>query len=257
MKADRFYSIWCRGGFMNKRQLEEFKKINPFIPISKAISQILINEIVTLSIEPGSKLNIKKIADDLDVSRTPVVQAANMLLDMNFLTKRDGKNSYYVTELSAEEVSQLFQVWSALEVKAAYLCAELFLDDEIINKIIFYANGYIDVMDYPDPQSSRLMDDNSDKLFHELIINNCDNPYLKECYELIEKKILRYRKMANYKANQPEHRYTLKRIAKQHIIIVNAIRSNIPDLAARAMENHMKLCETYITSIAGDYIIKS
>lgn len=67
---------------MDKLDIEACKKENPFIVLADVIYKHLKNDIMQGLLLPGDKIVESKIAQQLDVSRTPVNIALNRALKM-------------------------------------------------------------------------------------------------------------------------------------------------------------------------------
>ena len=65
---------------MNKADIESYKKNNPFIILADVIYQHFKYNIMQGLLLPGDKIIESKIAQDLNVSRTPVNIAINRAL---------------------------------------------------------------------------------------------------------------------------------------------------------------------------------
>ena len=63
----------------NPNRIQDVQRENPFAKISDIVYDILAEAILSTSILPGSKLNIASIAEQLQVSRTPVFTAIERL----------------------------------------------------------------------------------------------------------------------------------------------------------------------------------
>ncbi len=86
-------------------------------PLHQQVSQILRHRILHAALPPGSKINESKLAEELDVSRTPLREALLQLQQEGFLTAEPGRG-FSVAELSIREVRELFAIIGALEIKA-------------------------------------------------------------------------------------------------------------------------------------------
>ena len=93
--------------------IEEIQNQNPFVRISEAVYSILEDAILTSKLRPGSKLKINKIADELNVSGTPVREAVERLTARGLVLEsmiNGGKyKNYYVFDLSEDDIENLFE----------------------------------------------------------------------------------------------------------------------------------------------------
>lgn len=225
--------------------MEEYINNNPFEQLTKIIYNLLFDEITSFKLKPGSKINIAEIANDLNVSRTPIVEAIKILENINLAEKHENKSGWYVVQLSQSEAIELCTARSAIEVKASFLCAERSHCPHI-EKMEQLAVEYRDAFDNG---FSCEVAEKLDIPFHHLILEDCGNRFLKEYYESISRKLVRYQLYAKRMIVSDPREGLREKIKTQHISIVNAIKLNMPEIAQQAMENHMNTCFSFIMRI--------
>ena len=85
---------------MNHEILQKYLDENPFAKLRDVVAKLLYDEIISLDILPGTKLNINQIAANLGISRTPVAEAVAQLCEKGFVVSRSDSPGYYVLNLS-------------------------------------------------------------------------------------------------------------------------------------------------------------
>jgi DNA-binding GntR family transcriptional regulator len=222
---------------MNKEQMEKYLKANPFEQLSKIVYTILFDEITSLNIKPATKLNATQIASDLDISRTPVTDALRMLSEIGFVEVYPDKNGYYVSALNRHDIIKLYTVRAVVEGKAAFLCAQLSNCPHIeeLEKLADKFQDSFEIKKYEIIKST-------DIPFHQLIMKACGNEYLQQCYKLLEKQLQRYQWFSIKFVQQDKNNPITPELIAQHSAIVNSIKLHIPELAQKAMENHIQSC---------------
>lgn len=222
---------------MNIEQLNKYLQANPFEQLNKIVFSLLFDDITTLRIAPGTKLNVAQIATELNISRTPVTEALKMLYNIGFVETLPNKSGFYVSSLKREEIVKLYTAREMIESKAAFLCATMYPCPNIeeLEKLAYeYKEGFI-LRDYETIK-------NADIPFHQLIIDSCCNSHIQQCYELLKRQIQRYQWYSvNISRNDPENPIS-EELIPQHIAIVNAIKMYMPDLASEAMSKHIVSC---------------
>ena len=65
---------------MTQKELSQILEKNPFVKPSELLYTYIKDEIVGMRILPGEKINMTKIAEEMNLSRTPVRSALEMLV---------------------------------------------------------------------------------------------------------------------------------------------------------------------------------
>jgi DNA-binding GntR family transcriptional regulator len=215
---------------MQKEKLDQYFAINPFETLGNIVFNLFVEEIASCNLMPGTKLNISKIADDLNISRTPVREALNRLSEIGFI--KIYKKGYYVSEVTSKDITKIYFIRSALESKAAFLCAQLknFSELEQLKKI--NDDFMSDVRDF-----DHLI--TLDSQFHTILISSCGNEYLMECYRLLQNKFTRLQRQNLKVVAEKNKTINAGKIAAEHNAIINSIQLNMPELAEKEMQNHL------------------
>ena len=95
---------------MNHEILQKYLDENPFAKLRDVVAKLLYDEIISLDILPGTKLNINQIAANLGISRTPVAEAVAQLCEKGFVVSRSDSPGYYVLNLSMSDMINLYRV---------------------------------------------------------------------------------------------------------------------------------------------------
>lgn len=76
-------------------QIRKAQDRNPFVKISDIVYDILSEAILSSTIAPGSKLNISSIAENLNISHTPVFQAVDRLKNSGLIVESNETSKYH------------------------------------------------------------------------------------------------------------------------------------------------------------------
>lgn len=215
---------------MNKEQIEKYLQVNPFEQLSNIVYNLIVEDIAYCNIMPGKKLNISKISEDLNISRTPVREALIKLSQLGFIQMHN--KGYYVSDFTPNDIINIYYVRSMLESKAVFLCAQSkkFLYIDQLKKL---ADDFSEVVDDYEKITEL------DYKFHTIIISQCGNEHLINCHKLIENKFITLQRR-NLKLLLRENIIPkIDSIATQHNAIVNSIYLNMPELAEKEMQNHI------------------
>lgn len=216
---------------------------NPFAKLGEIVYQILETQILSLQLAPGSKLRINAIAEDLNISATPVREAIDLLEEKGLVIANVGGKykSYTVFDIDDREVQDLFVVRKAIESTAAYICAQRnwTLDighlDDILEDFLKSTQKYID-------GGATLELNEIDIDFHTTIVRFTGNKHLYDIYTSLGKR-LQYLSIrtCEFMTGDPE-REDLRMLYVQHKAVLHAIKMGFPELAREAMSSHIDFC---------------
>jgi DNA-binding GntR family transcriptional regulator len=225
---------------MNRDQLTKYLDANPFEQLNKIVFSLLFDDITTLNIAPGTKLNVAQIAIDLNISRTPVTEAIKMLYNIGFVETLPNKSGFYVASIKHQEIAKLYTARDMIESTAAYLCAAQHPCPNIeeLEKLAYdYQEAFL-TKDYE-------IIKNVDIPFHQLIVDSCANTYVQQCYDSLKKQIQRYQ-WYSVKISRTDIENPIRQeLVPQHMAIVNSIKLFLPDTAKQMMSNHITSCLKY------------
>ena len=219
---------------MNKEKFDEYTEKYPLSTLSAVIFEMLYDEIVSGGLDPGTKLNTAQMADMLNVSRTPIIDAYEKLKEIRFIETPEGKSGYYVSPLYINDFRNMMLLRGALEKTAASIVAGIH-NMEHMDELYALAKKLRDLMINDEYFFQRDIENK----FHSLIVQSSNNPYLISAYESISKILYRHYYYMGHMSSQAPNIFVTKEAAYEHIAICKALKSGIPDVAEKAMEKHM------------------
>lgn len=221
---------------MDRYQLQKMIESQPDAKLKDLVAQLLFDDIISLKLAPGLRLNVNQIASIMGISRTPVVEAIAVLVESGFVVNRPEQSGSFVLELSLHDMISLYQVRNAIESEAAYLCAYN-AEDSTIRELTRLSDAFRDSVIMHDIHGMK----DTDMPFHQMIIDACGNPYLKRSYEQIRPYLTRYQaSMLEFigRASNDQNPW-LSNVKYNHTAVVSAIRMRLPDLARQSMADHV------------------
>lgn len=223
---------------MNRKLLLQRLEKNPFQPLNRLVYQLLEEAIISFELLPKTKLNSAQIARELQISRTPVKEAFRLLYEDGLLERNESKNGYYVFVFSRQMTEKLFFARRVIEGSACYLCAQH--NNSIdVKQLRVYAENFREILN--NKQYTQL--DETDIPFHKTIVHASGNPYLIKMYETLDKMIRHQStRNAHYLLSIGQLNYNMDGLALQHLSILNAIESGIPEMAQSAAHAHIDTC---------------
>lgn len=231
---------------MDKAKLSEYIKQTPGAKLRDTVADMLYDEIVSLRIAPGSKLNINSMASSFGISRTPVAEAIALLCERGFVVSKPDTSGYFVIDLNLNDMIDLYDMRAALECEAAALCTER-ADPNTVVKLEKLADEFANCVINKDYDGMIA----TDMPFHSLIVQSCGNSYIQKCYNMLLPNLTMYQSsMIKFISNNEENAFSSS-VIYNHIAIVSAIKMHIPSLARQAMADHVTSSLNF-TMFSGD-----
>lgn len=233
---------------LNPQRVKHFLDKNPFAKLKDIVFEILEEAIITHSLKVGDKINVSQIAKMLNISRTPVKEALNALVDIGFVVTSEDKTGYYVFNITRRHMDELLAVRAMLEGEAAYLCAKqsyrLKLDDGMA-----LAKSFCDAYYQKDFTAFTSLD----ATFHKWVVSNCGNNMLIGLYNSIERDLhyntVRNKVTLNRALSLTNSFNSFEVMAHQHIFICNAIAQGFAQVSMNLMREHLDLVWTTFYAI--------
>jgi DNA-binding GntR family transcriptional regulator len=212
--------------------------------LGQHVFEHLKQAIIRGELAPGNRLVESRLADELDISRTPVREAIHKL-EREGLLRRLPKGGFTVMNLSLEDIEETFGIRCVLESYAARLVAQNYSEEELLpleNKI----REFQQLLDKG--QMDELPRINTE--FHTLFYALSRSPRLIKMINDLRDQIYRFRKILLKKdkwaeVSNQDHRNILdairqrdvsrvERVVKQHIarghrIVLSALEGKTKD----------------------------
>jgi DNA-binding GntR family transcriptional regulator len=197
------------------------------IPTTTRIRRALENSIVEGRYPPGARLDPETLAREFDCSRTPIREALQQL-EASGLVHVLPKRGTYVTEWSAGELAERFEVMAEIEAMCARLAARRITDAELARFEAVHA-ACRELAEAGEVDAYYLR--NSD--FHHCVYDATHNAFLAREASRLHAMLRPYRRM------QLQVRNRMARSFTEHDAVFAAIKAGDPDAAATAMRDHV------------------
>lgn len=217
--------------------MEPLSPVRGPFSLNEQAYQAIKEAILTFKLEPGASLVESELAKQLGMSKTPVRDALLQLEREGLVTKVLFKGTY-VSEISRQNITDIFEIRAVLEGLAARLAVQNVTDEDLRR-----AASIVDAHD------ATLREGNPDKTqqwnkeFHELIIGLSGNNQLKVFLANLDDRLRRFRTLSIYQRGQSE------KSAEEHRKVLQALQKRDPDQAERMMRAHLR-------SVLNDLIVK-
>ena len=190
----------------------------------------LRSDILNNKIKPGDFLSENTIANELNMSRTPVREALRMLASEDLVEIKDGIG-IYVKTISFQDIKSIFEVRKVLETLAIKTSINRITIDEIeklekdFNLLL---NDFKNGITFPE---ERLVE--MDWELDNLIVKKCSNDYVITIMEEINAKVKRYQSLSLEALNDAEESIN------QHLNILSLLKKKDIDAIVEANEKHI------------------
>ncbi|RGE23821.1 GntR family transcriptional regulator [Leucobacter sp. wl10] len=201
---------------------------------------VLLDEIQSGALTPGSVVAEVEQAERLGVSRTPMREAIGRLA-ADGLVRHQSPRVLVVSGFDADDIRELFEARRALEETSARLAAERG-DREIFRAL---ATDFAEAR----PEAGELAADDYYALiarFDAAVDAAVDNGYLTSALRTIRTHLVRARRLAR------DNRARLRASVEEHVLIARAIADADAELAAHATHVHLhNALASILSSIEG------
>lgn len=176
-------------------------------------------------IQPGERLQIDRLAREMGVSRTPVLNALKRLAQeqvVDWISRR----GIYLKRFTKRELARLFEVREMLEGLSARRAATRITQEEV--KRLTQMFRRLDLS--PTPEAlARYID--RDRYFHRRLVEVSGNQHLAHAIDSVNLMIFTYQ---HGLARPP------KETIQEHWAILDALRRRDPEASEAAMRVHMR-----------------
>jgi DNA-binding GntR family transcriptional regulator len=202
--------------------------------LRESVFEVLLLAIVRGQMKPGIWSNHKLLAEQLNVSVTPLREALQELAACGIIENHYNRGTI-VRPFGPPQLFEIFQVRAILEAEAARLACDR-IDSATLTELKSQATDLISKESSDWTSLVVASDDN----FHSSIASFCGNQRLKE-------EIFRYRSLlTSIRRAVADHHYPFDLALPEHLAVIDALLNHQPAEAASAMNRHIlssaKIC---------------
>ena len=197
--------------------------------LDQKVYQILKNMIMERKLLPGEKIRQEKLAQDLGISRTPLV-AALKFLEHEKLVESQPRRGFFVRLFKKQEMVSIFELREVLEGLAARRAASHITDDQIdkLRKFFQPFKPGPEIKDYRSYSQE-------DRLFHNFVIQIGAKEFLRSILETYNIISFSYQVISSEGLVRSPNE-TLG----EHLAVIEAICDRDPEAAETLMRSHFK-----------------
>lgn len=185
------------------------------------------------------------LSKQLNMSRTPIRQALQMLKNDGLLEEVPGSSSTYkVSAISEEEIQDIFDYREALECSALALAWEKGqIDSRVIEKLQKIVDTMVDKQNHGETESHF----DADQDFHSAIVHAAGNKRISSAYDALTFQLERLRLLTYLNPAFQD------KASDEHQVIVDALKKNDYALASEKLKMHLETSRNdYIGIFNGD-----
>ncbi len=207
--------------------------------IADQVYAFIEEDIVSRKYPPGSRIDLEEIERNLGISRIPIRDALERLIEKG-LVRKVPRVGYFTVKLTPAEISDLYGVRLLLEEYALSRGVEN-IDLELAAELRQGFESFAGKTDFSAEEKSELLQ--LDLMLHRhVIISNSGSPLLESIYEGIKVRI-----------NLSTHlMYRLEDDIVEHCAILDAILARDEQQAAEALRQHLRATEERALALADD-----
>lgn len=220
---------------MDCNKFEKIRRENPFMPLNDVVHELILQEIISFSLMPGSRISESSIAQELGISRSPVKAALEKLSANNYIKVQNSR--YYVTEFSKAEYDEICDFTLMIESYAAGEAA-LNITPEQLNELYSIAHGLQELYDEAfhkgkDFVFAKLLEQEIN--FHYAVVKASGNSLISDIYDQMKYRLFRCRSYLLF--SRPEGFYDT--CDTDHVFICDILKFGDRDMAAAAIRRHL------------------
>lgn len=201
------------------------------MPLNQQIYEELLQMILTNKLTYGTFYSETKIAQDFNVSRTPMRSALDRLSQEGYIDIIPSKG-FCLHKVSKEDIIEIYQIRSAVEGFCAHNIAENCTNHiQLFEELNILLNRQKDILD-----NSGTIEDffTFDRQFHEKIVNALDNDVFNKLFKqyIFSTKMLALSSL--------KHKGRVKQTFQEHTEILLGMESGDANRALSATLKHME-----------------
>ena len=205
--------------------------------LSNYVYDQIKDRILTNQYRPGDRLSETQIADEFDMSRTPVREAIKILSKENLVEVHNGAG-IFVKMVTLKEIVDIFQVRMILECSALKLAWEniALAELEELESLWVELSSRI----FAGEKVNSIEIANMDSDLHLFIAQRCSNKYLADLLIETKERVRRFQQLSAESLGNAEE------TVRQHLEILQLMKCKNQEAALSAMKKHIQNAMDYI-----------
>lgn len=209
---------------------------------SDAVFNILRESILDQTFRPGERLNVKLLAEKLEVSLTPVKDAINRLATEGLIELRP-RSGTFVTRLAARDVAETLAIRRALE----WLAAETAVQN-VTDEVLVELRQIVSILEQPvSTDRERQLHERKNLELHQRLIELSGNRRMLDIYRGLNAHV----KIARVHYTHEGWAKRLQEEATEHRAILDALEARNVRALQKALNSHiLRASESLVREVA-------
>ncbi|KXS48797.1 MAG: GntR family transcriptional regulator [Halanaerobium sp. 4-GBenrich] len=207
-------------------------------PLRKQVYNVLREAILKGELMIGEKITEMEIADELNVSRTPVREAFRMLEQEELINIIPQQGVFIAGIETKKEIDDIFQLRTELEGLAAFLAAKK-INEEQKTLLKEYTKELENCIANDDQRGCIRVD----IAFHRIIKEASNNRWLEKFLDTLFEQATRFRHSSFSRQGR------MQEFLSEHMELAEAINSGDADKARKCAEDHIKAAWNSILTV--------
>ena len=207
--------------------MTRLKKIKPSMRLAEEVYEQLYTGINSGLIDPNERMVQERLADELEVSRTPVREAL-IRLEHEGILVREGRSGYVIRQFTEQEIAQIYSAREAVECQALGLLCEM-NNPELVKRLI-------DIVECEESRAGSTLNDyyEANKLIHRTFVKETGNRFLLEMFDQI------WNRSVGFVVFSALEKDSLSVSLNGHLELCDAVKRGDPQVAIDAMRSHIR-----------------
>ena len=217
---------------MNCKQFEKIRSENPFMPLNDIVHELVLQDIISFAVMPGSRISESSIAQGLGISRSPVKAALEKLASNNYIKIQNSR--YYVAEFNKKDYDEICDFTELIETHAAGA-------DELYDMAHKLQDTYDEAFHKgKDFVFAKLLEQEIN--FHFSVVKASGNQLITDIYDQMKYRLFRCRSYLLF--SRPDGFYDT--LDTDHVFICDILKFGDRDMAAAAIRRHLGISRSGI-----------
>ncbi len=227
---------------MDCKQFEKIRDENPFMPLNDIVHELILQDIISFAVMPGSRISESSIAQELGISRSPVKAALEKLASNNYIKIQNSR--YYVAEFNKKDYDEICDFTMMIETYAAGEAA-LNITPEQLDELYKIAHNLQSLYDEAFHKGknfvfAKLLEQEIN--FHFSVVKASGNQLITDLYDQMKYRLFRCRSYLLF--SRPEGFYDT--LDTDHVFICDILKFGDRDMAAAAIRRHLGISRSGI-----------